>query len=210
MDELERWMKNNQKLCVVTGIFGLLVSPFLWPFFLAVIFQSLSLAVPIILAWLLIRQPWKEKENQNEESFQREQHGKSTDTAEIHPDGASPDDMPENRAETGQDPLRGQAKKKKAEPPDGETCLALLWYQKEGRDRFLHLKEKQGKEGKREFSISKDGICSVRRGNGFQRVGVLRGYPGKRILKVEKEMKKDGFSLKEAGDYIWVSWEKEE
>lgn len=210
MDDLEHWMKNNRKLCVVTGIFGLLVSPFLWPFFLAVIFQSLSLAVPIILAWLLIRQPWKDKEKQNEESFKREQYGKSTDTSEIHPDGASPDDMPKDRAEAGQDPLSEQADKKKAEPPDGETCLALLWYQREGRERFFCLKESAKKEGRQAFSIGKEGICSVRGKRGFQRIGVLRGYPGKRILKVAKEIKKDGFLLKESGDYVWVSWKKGE
>ncbi|MDO5337151.1 MAG: hypothetical protein Q4E89_06785 [Eubacteriales bacterium] len=50
MCELERWIERNKKLCVLTGIFGLLVSPFLWPFFLALIFQSLSLAVPIIIS----------------------------------------------------------------------------------------------------------------------------------------------------------------
>ena len=61
MCELEKWMERNKKLCIVTGIFGLLVSPFLWPFFLAVIFQSLSVAMPFAAAWLLIKQPWKEK-----------------------------------------------------------------------------------------------------------------------------------------------------
>lgn len=41
MEEMNKWLSAHKKLCVITGIFGLLVSPFLWPIFLAVIIQSL-------------------------------------------------------------------------------------------------------------------------------------------------------------------------
>ena len=37
MEEMNKWLSAHKKLCVITGIFGLLVSPFLWPIFLAVI-----------------------------------------------------------------------------------------------------------------------------------------------------------------------------
>ena len=40
MEEMNKWLSAHKKLCVITGIFGLLVSPFLWPVFLAVIIQS--------------------------------------------------------------------------------------------------------------------------------------------------------------------------
>ena len=45
--EMNKWLSAHKQLCVITGIFGLLVSPFLWPVFLAVIIQSLSLVIPV-------------------------------------------------------------------------------------------------------------------------------------------------------------------
>lgn len=47
MEEMNKWLSAHKQLCVITGIFGLLVSPFLWPVFLAVIIQSLSLVIPV-------------------------------------------------------------------------------------------------------------------------------------------------------------------
>lgn len=206
MDGLEKWIGRNRKLCVLTGIFGLLVSPFLWPFFLAVIFQSLSLAVPIILAWLFIKQPWVEKEEKDEELHKKMQHGKSADTGKMPSDGTQTDDIPEGRAEKGQEPVSGREKEDPV--PDEESCLAILWYQNEGRERIFRIREKADQEGRKEFSVSKDGICSVRRANGFQRIGILRGYPGNTILTASEELRKDGFSAKAVGNYIWISWEK--
>lgn len=208
MCELKKWMKKNKKFYVVTGIFGLLVSPFLWPFFLAIIFQSLSLAVPIILVCLFIKQPWREEEEQDEEVCKRVWYGKDADPEKVSPDDAQTDDIPQSREEKRQKPVDAQETGKEKNEPDEESCLALLWYQKEGRERILRMKEKLDKEGKKEFSISKEGICSVRKEKGFQRIGVLRGYPGNRILFVAKELKKDGLSINPSGDYVWISWKK--
>ena len=47
MEKMNKWLSAHKQLCVITGIFGLLVSPFLWPVFLAVIIQSLSLVIPV-------------------------------------------------------------------------------------------------------------------------------------------------------------------
>lgn len=210
MCELEKWMEKNKKLCVATGIFGLLVAPFLWPFFLAVIFQSLSLAVPFILAWLVIKQPWREKEEQNEEPCKRNRQDEGADTGNVSPDGPQTGDIPENRKEKEQKTVNAQETGAQKEEPDGEGCLAVFWYRQKGRDRILRMKERLDREGKKEFSVSRDGICSVRRAKGFQRVGVLRGYPGSRILSVAEELKKDGLSVRAAGDYIWISWRKGE
>lgn len=208
MCELERWIERNKKLCVVTGIFGLLLSPFLWPFFLALIFQSLSLAVPIILAWLLIKQPWREKEEQDEEVCKRARHGEDADTGKVYPDDAQADDIPQSREEKGQKPVGAQETEMEKEKMDGKSCLAVFWYRQEGRERIRRIKARLDKEGKTEFSISKDGICFVRQAKGFQRVGILRGYPGSRILSAAEELKKDGLSVRTAGDYIWISWKK--
>lgn len=40
IEKMNKWLSAHKQLCVITGIFGLLVSPFLWPVFLAVIIQS--------------------------------------------------------------------------------------------------------------------------------------------------------------------------
>ena len=37
IEKMNKWLSAHKQLCVITGIFGLLVSPFLWPVFLAVI-----------------------------------------------------------------------------------------------------------------------------------------------------------------------------
>ena len=206
MDALEKWMEKNKKLCVATGIFGLLVSPFLWPFFLAILFQSLSLMMPVLLAWLLIKQPWMGKEETDEKIYENVQRGKYADTGKMPSGGTQADDIPESRTEKGEEPVKDP--EEGTAVPDEEGCFAILWYKSEGRERFLRLRAQLEKEGKTEFSVSRDGICTVRQAKGFQRVGVLRGYPGRRILSAQAELNKDGFTIKQSGDYAWVSWKK--
>lgn len=211
MDALEKWMEKNKKLCVATGIFGLLVSPFLWPFFLAILFQSLSLMVPVLLVWLLIKQPWMGKEETDEKIYKNVQRGTEANTGKMSSDDTRTDDIPtnnipESRTEKGAEPVKGSGEKTAV--PDEEGCIAILWYKSEGRERFFRLKAQLEKEGKTEFSVSRDGICTVRQTKGFQRVGVLRGYPGKQILSAQAELNKDGFTIKQSGDYAWISWKK--
>lgn len=208
MCDLEKWMEKNKKLCVVTGMFGLLVSPFLWPLFLAIIFQSLSLAVPIILAWAFIKHPWNGKEKSDEEMRKGMQYDEEADAGKVSSDGTQADDIPKRREKKGEKTVKEQAAGKKMHTPDEAYCLVLLWYQKEGRERILRMKKKLEEEGRKEFSVSKDGICSVRKEKGFERVGILRGYPGSKIALVAKELKKDGLSIKISGDYTWISWKK--
>lgn len=47
MERVKKWCQAHQKACLITGIIGMLLSPFLWPLFLAVIVQSLTLGLPI-------------------------------------------------------------------------------------------------------------------------------------------------------------------
>lgn len=206
MDVLEKWMEKNKKLCVVTGIFGLLVSPFLWPFFLAILFQSLSVMVPVLLVWVLINKTWMEKEETDEKRYKNVQDGTDADTGKMPSGDAQADDIPESGTQKGTDPVKGPGEKTAV--PDGEDCIAILWYKSEGRELFFRLKAQMEKEGKTEFSVSRDGICTVRQAKGFQRVGVLRGYPGERLLSAQAELKKDGFTIKQSGNYVWVSWKK--
>lgn len=206
MDALEKWMEKNKKLWVITGIFGLLVSPFLWPVFLAALFQSLSLLAPVLLAWLLIKQPWVGKEETDEKIYKSVQHGTGTDTGKMPSGGTQADDMPESGTEKGSEPVSCQ--EEETAVPDEKGCFAILWYKSEGRERFFRLKAQLEKEGRTEFSVSRDGICTVRQAKGFQRVGVLRGYPGRQILSAQAELHKDGFTIKQSGDYTWILWKK--
>lgn len=204
MCELEKWMDRNKKICVMTGIFGLLVAPFLWPFFLAVIFQSLSLALPFLAAWLFIKKIWKEKEETNETIRKDVQNGKNTNTGKMYADGSKTDDLSESPEKPGQKSVNA----KRDEMPDEKSCLAIAWYQNEGRERILRIREKLEKEGRKEFSISKTGICSVRQEKGFQRVGVLRGYPGAALFSAADELEKDGLFIRKVGEFVWISWKR--
>lgn len=209
MNELVKWMERNKNLYVITGMFGLLVSPFLWPFFLAILFQSLEMTAPILLAWLVIKQPWKEKEETNEKIYER-MHDKKSDSGNESSGDPQTDPVSENRQKEVEEPVTdsNNAKKSKETEPEEEACLAISWYKMEGRERFLRLRAKLETEGRNEFSINRDGICTIRQEQKFLRVGILRGYPGSKILHAEKELKKDGFLAKAHGDYIWISWKK--
>ncbi len=212
MEALEKWMEQNKKLCVITGIFGLLVSPFLWPFFVAILFQSLSMMVPVLLAWILIKQPWAETEKKEADDIPK---GGAQKDWEPVDSGKKERESADNRKH-GQESTDGEKKGQKSESngekkgatPDDADCLAILWYQNEGRERILRIRNRLEKEGRRGFSVSRDGICTIRQETGFQRVGVLRGYPGKHILSAESELRKDGYLIRQSGDYVWISWKK--
>lgn len=197
MKEIKRWLKQHQAFCTATGIFGLLVSPFLWPVFLAVIFQTMSLVVPVIVIMAL----W--------EFFKEEKHEKISERVQKE----NTEKVPSDESASGEMPKTGETEtvrknRTEAPLPDDEACLAILWYQKEGREYFQRFQTKLERTGKYEFSISNEGICTVRLENRFQRIGILHGYPGRTLILAEKELKKDGFFLKERGQFLWISWKK--
>lgn len=69
MEQVEKWCWVHKKACLVTGIMGLLLAPFLWPVFLAVIVQSLTIGLPIaagICCYKYLNEK-KEKTNENEQ-----------------------------------------------------------------------------------------------------------------------------------------------
>ena len=97
MEEMNKWLSAHKKLCVITGIFGLLVSPFLWPVFLAVIIQSLSLVIPVA-AGLFFYEKFimkKDKEETNENDDDNKQQ-KNADARKVHADAEKTEDLPKN------------------------------------------------------------------------------------------------------------------
>ena len=61
------FMKKYQNLCIVSGIAGFLLAPFLWPFFLAILVNTLSLTVPVLLVYLLVCQLKKKQKEEKKE-----------------------------------------------------------------------------------------------------------------------------------------------
>ena len=66
MEQIEKWCRVHKKACLVTGIMGLLLAPFLWPVFLAVIVQSLTIGLPIAAGICCYKYLNEKKENTNE------------------------------------------------------------------------------------------------------------------------------------------------
>ena len=82
MEEMNKWLSAHKQLCVITGIFGLLVSPFLWPVFLAVIIQSLSLVIPVAAGLFFyekfIMKKDKEETNENDDDNKQQKNHAGT------------------------------------------------------------------------------------------------------------------------------------
>ena len=71
MEQLEKWCWVHKKACLVTGIMGLLLAPFLWPVFLAVIVQSLTIGLPIAAGICCYKYLNEKKEKTNENFIHR-------------------------------------------------------------------------------------------------------------------------------------------
>lgn len=200
---------------ILAGVIGLILAPVLWPFYLAILFQSVDLVVPVLIMWVVIQKKGRKKSNE-----QKRDHGCSgTENAEV----------PVRKNETDRQQSAGK-KTEKADPvqkrnkDEGEesvrnplersrelsdaSCLAVMWYRLEGREKILRLMRKLEREGKLNFSISPEGICSVRKADGFRRVGALRAYPGREMKILIKELKKDHIRAVQKGKYLWLSWRK--
>lgn len=217
MEKLKCWMERNKQMCVLTGIIGMLLAPFLWPFFLAIIFNSLTLAVPVLLVYLLVKQPWKENKNADESNECNEQRKEPQDEyadwqkhkpASREADSET-DHLSEREQEKRQEPVKPEKRKNVNTEKNAQSQRVRLWYQMEGRERILRLKRKLSQEGIKEFSVSKEGICTVREEKRFRRIGVIKSFPQQEIFKIERELLADGIRMRMAGKYLWLSWGKE-
>ena len=74
MERVKKWCQAHQKACLITGIIGMLLSLFLWPLFLAVIVQSLTLGLPIAAGIYCYKYLNEKKENPNENDEQKHSH----------------------------------------------------------------------------------------------------------------------------------------
>lgn len=214
MEKIKKWADKYRMLCTALGLFGLLLSPFLWPFFLAILLNSLSLAVPVLVVMVIMDYKRKEKRNENEINGRRENRENVNQNATEAVSGPHS----ENK-ETTQEKCSEKEKLNEKVPgsrkytedrvfiDDEESYNALSWYALEGKERIHRLMRKQEREGIYAFSISPEGICTVKDNGRFRRIGVLRSFPP-RIQVIERQMNKDGIKTNKSGKYLWISWGK--
>lgn len=216
MEKVREWMVRYRQMLLLIGVAGMMLAPFLWPFFLAIVFQVLSLAIPVLVVGFAAKKLRKEKPNEQKEDERNEDtegagiHGKETVSggeapAEEKDEAAGP--VPERYWETGEKSLRRQLGEIK-EMSDA-SCFALVWYELEGKERIFRFMRKLETEGIRKFSISPEGICSVRTENGYRRIGALRSYPCREMKGLIPRLKKDHIHTAQRGKYLWLSWGKE-
>lgn len=216
MEGVRAWIVRYKKMLILMGVAGMMLAPFLWPFFLAIIFQVLSLAVPALVVGIAVKKLRKEKPDEQKGN----QGYKNTEDAEVPTEknvsgcktsagatNAKTDPVPQKYWETGEKSLRKELENKRQ--MSDASCLALIWYELEGKERIFRFMRKLETEGIHTFSISPEGFCSVRTENGYRRIGVLRSYPCREMKGLIPRLRKDHIHTSQRGKYLWLSWGKE-
>ena len=206
------FMKKYQNLCIVSGIAGFLLAPFLWPFFLAILVNTLSLTVPVLLVYLLVCQLKKKQKEEKKEP--PTECGEGEERKKTVPKKVQEKKETPIHQKPKQEIKKAVEMKKKEETiPDlpkkqlNEADIAAKnWYLREGRERFLHISRKLEAEGISSFSVGKDGLCTIRTEKGFRRVAAVRDFPADRRIVIKTELEKEGgYSVKISGRYMWIT-----
>ncbi len=217
LENMKQWVIRNKEMLLIAGVAGLMLSPFLWPFFLAVTVQTLGFVIPVLIIKAVIEKVKKEKQKEKKriyEELYRENKGyhagenaAGQNAADIQTVSKT-EPVPKAGKNTGAKPQhRGDVKKSRK--MSAASCAALMWYQLEGRERISRLMRKLEKEDRWSFSISPDGICTVCEENGYRRIGALKSFPGRETKVLEKELRKERIRAVRRGKYLWLSWGKE-
>lgn len=214
--KIKYFINRYKHFCIVSGIAGFLMAPFLWPFFLAIIVNTISLSVPVLLVYFMVRQlRHKKQENQVYETEKMENTSKAERRKEeqqhtkTKPENRQAEKVVVNEGDNKTKPRQENMQTIKGadeEKVDEVTQAAISWYILEGRERFRHISGKLIKEGIDSFSVGKDGMCSIRTEEGFRRVAAIRDFPTKRIRTIQQQLEKDGeYRIKMNGRYMWVT-----
>lgn len=216
MEDVRQWLESYKKQLILAGAAAMVLAPFLWPFFLAVLFQVLYIAIPVIAAGTMI-QMFKEGKIHGQKRTEERFYAKDSKIpagAEVPCTGTpggheatEADPIQEQDRKTGDQPLK--ASEQNGSSRSDSSCMAQMWYQMEGRAWIFRLIRKLEKEGIESFSISPEGICSVREKKGYRRVGALRAFPYRETYTLKKELGKDRIQAARKGRYLWLSWGKE-
>lgn len=217
-EKLRRWIRNNKALMSFSVLVGFLLTPFLWPFFLAVVYTALSLAVPVFLILLGIKMPWKAEPGKGAEKDRTENGPKDSEkkeeTHEQRKDTFSQRKDSKNEAapESEQKEKKNAAKPEDRKNSSRQGEAAMSWYVQEGKARILKLMRRADEENAVGISIHKDGICSAKGKNGYYRIGALRNFPGRHMELLASQFRKDvpSVSVRVKGKYLCIFWKKEE
>ena len=228
------FIMKYRDFCIVAGIVGFLLGPFLWPFFLAIILNTLSLTVPILLVYSLIKQPWKKKgtddgkkeKKAESESYKKEtekphdfsQHSKKgtkevekyptpSQTAEHEAKKAGERPAPQEKPKTvpGENPL-GKGTEHRKNKTVKVPQEVEDWYELTGKNRILHISRSLLNKRVFSFSIAQDGMCSMKSKEGFTRVAAIRDFPGKEMQALCAIINMEGeIQAKVNGKYLRIS-----
>ena len=228
------FITKYRDFCIVAGIIGFLLGPFLWPFFLAIILNTLSLTVPILLVYSLIKQPWKKKgtddgkkeKKAESESYKKEtekphdfsQHSKKgtkesekyptpSQTAEHEAKKAGERPAPQEKPKTvpGENPL-GKGTEHRKNKTVKVPQEVEDWYELTGKNRILHISRSLLNKRVFSFSIAQDGMCSMKSKEGFTRVAAIRDFPGKEMQALCAIINIEGeIQAKVNGKYLRIS-----
>ena len=227
MEEVRQWCARYKGMLILLGVIGVMLAPLLWPFFLAIIFQGACVVAPILIVGAVVKKTRRERadEQKRNRKYPNEEkadfHASEAVSAGENEKGAAAqaDSVPERSWETGKEQRKSLVKDWKTEKAQGENlikgnhgmsdafCLALIWYELEGRERIFRYRKKLEREGIHQFSISPEGICSVREENRYRRIGALRAYPGRETKLLIRELRKDHIRAAQKGKFLWLSWE---
>lgn len=218
MEKKLKYLWNRYRnLCIVTGVAGFILAPFMWPLFLAIFANTLSLTVPVVMVYLLVKQPWKKKEEVKDEKCKKEQYDAPTQKPQENPAAQKKPD-PGTKATQEQKAPESQKKptmekKEKNVGKDSEKRADSVkvdkdvtsWFSEEGRERIRHIAKKLEGENIYSFSIGKDGMCCIKAENGYKRVAGIRDFPGKKLQDICTCVNQDGeFQARLSGKYLWI------
>lgn len=55
MEAVREWIVRYRQMLILLGVIGMMLVPFLWPFFLAIIFQVFYVAVPFLIVGIAVK-----------------------------------------------------------------------------------------------------------------------------------------------------------
>lgn len=220
MDEkIRHFIKRNKKLIAASWLIGFLVTPFLWPFFLAVIFSAIRLAVPVFLILLGIKMPCRVCRMAGKTTAPQNTDGETGKSGSMNDKKGRTDEY-EQREKTISNP-QGEEPESVSEPGSGGTARdkngsdasgrkdALDWYHAAGRDGILRIAKRMEQDGYAGMTIQNDGLCFVKEGKGYKRVGAVRNFPEKQMEEVAGFLRRDGMPYSRVrGKYILIFWRR--
>ena len=216
MEDAKQWMIKNKEMLILAGVVGMILSPFLWPFFLAITVQTLGFLIPILIVRTIMKKVQKKKQKEKKRIYEelykesvncnsrRNVSGQSkTDGQKVQETKSVSKGNKQSSAEPSKDTV------KKGREMSDSSCAALMWYQLEGRERIFRLMKRMEKEDRWSFSISPEGICTVCEEKGYRRIGALKSFPGREMKVLEKELRKERIRAVKRGKFLWLFWGKE-